>query len=105
MAWEKGQSGNPAGREKGVPNKLTRDLKEMILEAANRAGDEDPVVLKDGTTVRGGVAYLMKRADDTPAAFMALLGKVLPMQVAGTDADGNAAPLSIAVTFIEPGQG
>jgi len=36
----------------------------------------------------GGVAYLHDRAKDTPAAFLTLIGKVLPTQIAGTAPDG-----------------
>jgi len=57
-----------AGRKPGVPNKLNADLKEMILGALGDAGGRD---------------YLAKRAIDTPAAFLTLIGKVLPMQIAG----------------------
>ncbi len=56
------------GRKKGVPNKFTGALKEMILEALKQAG---------------GVEYLTKRADDNPAAFLTLVGKVLPLQLTG----------------------
>ena len=58
------------GRKKGTPNKDTAELREMILAALDRAG---------------GIGYLARRAKDTPGAFMALLGKVLPMQVTGPD--------------------
>ena len=57
-----------AGRKKGVPNKMTRELKEMILDALTEVG---------------GVEYLKKRAKDTPNAFLTLIGKVLPLQVTG----------------------
>ena len=60
------------GRQKGTPNKLTGELKEMILEAANRAGGE------------GGAAhYLHTQALANPNAFMSLLGRVLPLQGPG----------------------
>lgn len=59
------------GRQKGSPNKLTKALKEMILEAAERAHPE------------GTVAYLVQQAQTNPTPFMALLGKVLPLTVAG----------------------
>lgn len=59
------------GRPKGVPNKVTAALKDMILTALNEA-DED-----------GAVAYLKKQADKNPTAFLTLVGKVLPLQVAG----------------------
>ena len=62
------------GRQKGTPNKLTKELKQMILDALDEAG---------------GVAYLKARAEDTPGPFLALLGKVLPMQVSG-DGTGGA---------------
>jgi len=59
------------GRPKGVPNKTTQLLKDAILLAATNAGDGD---MAD---------YLEKQARDNPGPFMALLGKVLPMQIAG----------------------
>lgn len=68
------------GRPKGVPNKVTKELKSMILEALDNAG---------------GVEYLERRANDpkTAAAFLGLVGKVLPMQVTGAD-DG---PLKVVI--------
>jgi len=65
-----------AGSRKGVPNKMTATVKEMILKALDKAG---------------GVDYLFEQAHANPTAFMTLLGKVLPTQVVG---DENA-PLSI----------
>lgn len=59
------------GREKGTPNKVTGTLKEAILRAADEAGGSG-----------GVVEYLTLQAHENPAAFMGLLGKVLPMQVA-----------------------
>ena len=66
------------GRQRGTPNKLNRDIREMIINALNTAGGE---------------AYLVRQAEKAPAAFMALLGRVLPLQVAGTDAKGEATTL------------
>lgn len=66
------------GRKKGVPNKITANLKEAILEAAKRAGGAG-----------GTVAYLQAQASANPGPFMALLGKVLPMQIVG-DKDNPA---------------
>lgn len=92
------------GRQKGTPNKFTVTLKEAILRAANEAG---------GGGENGTVEYLTLQAYENPAAFMSLLGKVLPMQVAhsgsvdsavttirivgpdeltGTDPDGKVDP-------------
>lgn len=56
------------GRPKGVPNKITGDLKAMILGALDDAG---------------GRKYLMGQATQNPGAFMTLVGKVLPLQVSG----------------------
>lgn len=61
------------GRPKGVPNKVTGEVKTMILEALEGLG---------------GAAYLMDKAESHPAAFMALVGKVMPLQVTG--ANGGA---------------
>lgn len=62
------------GRPKGVPNKTTALLKDAILKAAQEAGGGG----EDGMAV-----YLQQQAKDNPGPFMALLGKVLPMQVTG----------------------
>lgn len=56
------------GRPKGSVNKTTAQVKDMVLQALNGAG---------------GVKYLQRQADENPAAFMTLIGKVIPLQVAG----------------------
>ena len=35
MAQRKGQTGNPNGRPKGVPNKVTNDLRETVVKFVN----------------------------------------------------------------------
>ena len=75
------------GRPKGSLNKTTAILKDAILLAAQRAGGGD----------QEGIAnYLEVQARENPGPFMSLLGKVLPMTVAG---DANN-PLEL-VTRIE----
>jgi hypothetical protein len=59
------------GRTKGTPNKLTGAVKEMILQALDQAG---------------GVDYLVKQAKKNPGAFLALVGKVLPLTLQGDPA-------------------
>lgn len=63
------------GRAKGTPNKTTALLKDAILKAAEQAGN------KIGQ--EGLVSYLEEQAEKNPGPFMALLGKVLPMQIVG----------------------
>jgi hypothetical protein len=53
------------GRKKGTPNKLTATVKDSILAAFDDVG---------------GSAYLAETARTHPAAFLTLLGKVLPIQ-------------------------
>lgn len=60
------------GRRKGVPNKNTAAVKDMITQALDQAG---------------GVEYLITQARENPTAFLTLVGKVLPLQV---NADVNA---------------
>lgn len=73
------------GSRAGIPNKATKELKDMILAALDNAG---------------GAEYLTERANDprTAPAFLALVGKVLPMTVQGTGKDG-AINTSLVVTF------
>lgn len=62
------------GRVKGVPNKMTKAVKEMILEALDNAG---------------GVTYLTEQASANPKAFLALVGRILPLQLSGTGENGE----------------
>lgn len=74
------------GRPKGVPNKTTALLKDAILRAAEQAGGTD-----------GLVGYLETQAKANPGPFMALLGKVLPMQVTGED--GGAVQIAFKTVY------
>jgi hypothetical protein len=71
---------NKGGRPKGVPNKLTTEVKTLIQKAAHKAGGKG-----------GALAYLTKQAKENPKAFLALYGKTLPremsleLQIAGRD--------------------
>jgi hypothetical protein len=75
------------GRPKGVPNKITGSMKEMILEAFEKAG---------------GAEWLAKQADENPVAFMGLLGKLLPSDIALSAQAGTGASLALQVNFVTP---
>lgn len=51
------------GRKHGSQNKVSKELKDMILGALDAAGGEN---------------YLKRQAKESPAAFLGLVGKVLP---------------------------
>lgn len=69
-AWKKGE--RPVGRQKGTPNKVPAALKDMVLQALANMG---------------GTAYLEIQAEKNPTAFLALVGKVLPLQIKEGGAD------------------
>ena len=81
-AFKKGEKRPNQGRPKGVSNKNTQAIRDMIAEALDNLG---------------GVSYLMECGSDprTKAAFLSLIGKVMPIQVTGKD-DGP-----VQVTRIE----
>lgn len=72
-----------AGKQKGVPNRITRLLKEAIIMAAELVGDPRN---EDGKT--GLVEYCVFLAEEHPPVFAQLLGKVLPLQIK-TDGPGT----------------
>lgn len=74
------------GRAKGTPNKTTKLLKDAILLAAKKAGGKE-----------GLVGYLEAQAKENPGPFLALLGKVLPMQITGKD--GGPMKHKVTLTF------
>lgn len=83
MAKIEANRSKTGGRAKGTPNKTTALLKDAILKAADQAGGKAKLV-----------GYLKAQAILNPGPFLALLGKVLPMQVTGLDGQ----PLQISVT-------
>ena len=79
------------GRKKGSLNKTTALLKDAILQAAEGAGGKD-----------GMVGYLTVQAIENPGPFMALLGKVLPIQLAG-DSENPVAVALIERRIVKAG--
>ena len=59
-----------AGRPKGSLDKGNAALRDMIAQAL---------------TAEGGVEYLRNLAREYPTAFASLLGKLLPLQLTGSD--------------------
>jgi hypothetical protein len=69
-----------AGRPKGSVDKGNALIREMIVSALDEVG---------------GVEYLVRQAEAKPVAFLALIGKVMPVQIAG---DPNA-PVKISFSW------
>lgn len=67
-AFKKGEKRPKQGRPKGALNKNNQLIRDMITQALDEAG---------------GVEYLKEAAVSHPAAFLALIGKVMPIQVTG----------------------
>lgn len=75
------------GRQKGTPNKINGEVKAMVLAALDQAG---------------GVDYLAAQADKNPGPFMALVGKVLPLQVTGDRDNPVAMTHALEIRAIYP---
>ena len=54
------------GRRKGVSNVITRELREMVLEALSGVG---------------GVKYLVKQAEENPGIYCRLLARCMPQAI------------------------
>lgn len=65
MPYKPGCKPGP-GRPRGMKNKTTVELREMIEKALMKAG---------------GVKYLRQQAIENPAAFLALVGRCLPKDI------------------------
>ena len=68
------------GRPKGSRNKIPAALKDLILQALSDVG---------------GAEYLATQAVKQPAAFLSLIGRVLPLQIK----EGGADPVMPKTVF------
>jgi len=59
------------GRAKGTPNKMTREIKEALINAAEMSKHSS------SKTLEGYALYL---ADNKPEVFASLLGRLIPVQ-------------------------
>lgn len=73
------------GRKAGTPNKITAEVKDMVLTALENVG---------------GVEYLEQQAKVNATAFMTLVGKVLPLQVTGA----GGGPVAYTILTAVPGE-
>jgi len=86
-----GPNNGRGGRPKGARNKVSGLLKDAILQAAIQAGADHGEEGDDHL-----VAYLTHMAKTQPAAFCGLLGKVLPLTLAGDE----RAPIVTRVVLV-----
>lgn len=68
MPFEKGKSGNANGRAKGIPNKITKTVKETVLAVFNDL-QEDPK------------ANLLSWGKDNPTDFYKIAAKLIPTEL------------------------
>lgn len=69
MSNPRGNPNLPGGSRKGIPNVVTRDIREMILGALSAGG---------------GQHWLEQQMGKNPVAFMGLVGKIIPQQIDAT---------------------
>lgn len=81
-SFKKGEKRPNQGRPPGKPNKDTALIRDMITEALSQVG---------------GIDYLARVAESHPGPFMALIGKVMPVQVEG--ANGGPIAHSLTISF------
>ena len=84
------------GRTKGLRNKITRDLKEGIIDAA-------VIVGSDGCGTGGLTGFLVDLAMNHKKAYASLLVKLLPMQVTGSSGTTGSRIGTVNVISIPPG--
>lgn len=81
MAFQKGQSGNPAGRKPGAQNKLTLTVKQGFEIAFEQ--------------LQKGDNALERWAEKNPTEFYRLASKLIPSQINAELGGPNGGPIEI----------
>ena len=76
------------GRPAGATNKTTKAVKDMLMTALDELN---------------GSEYFLEQARENPAAFMSLVGKLIPTEVKNqlTGSDGGPVQHSVKLKFDE----
>lgn len=82
--FKPGQSGNPKGRQKGSRNKLS----EAFIAALFDDFEEH------------GVKAIQDMRTEKPNEYVKVVASLIPAQFQAVDADGEAADMSVNVTFV-----
>jgi len=74
------------GRPKGMPNKTTVDVRNMLIASLDAVGGQE---------------YLQRQAIENPKAYLSLVAKVIPSEVKSqiTGADGGPVQHAVKVKF------
>ena len=83
-------SGNPAGRPRGSQNKINREIRELIREALDQ---------------EGGSQYLRQAARENPAAFLSLVGRLVPAEIKGVIESDVVINVVTGISADAPGSG
>ncbi|WP_051625856.1 DUF5681 domain-containing protein [Kozakia baliensis] len=81
--FKPGQSGNPAGRQKGTRNKLSEEFVSALFNDFQE----------------NGVEAIMAMRQEKPNEYVKVIASLIPAQFQAVDKDGEAADLSMTVTF------
>jgi hypothetical protein len=90
VGLEAKQGGSP-GRPPGIPNKLTKTLKEAVVLACERHGE-------DGKGANGLVGYMFLLASEERKTMGALLGRMIPLEVSGAIEHSDAQDKTYTTT-------
>lgn len=77
-----------SGRKAGVPNKLSSTVKDNVIAVFDALG---------------GIDHMATWASENPNNFYNIYAKILPIQQEIGGIDGSSIPLSVGISFVEPG--
>jgi len=77
MPFSKGESGNPKGKKKGTPNKITKAFKDILVETIHTLENNSG---KGEDEARTGLLAFAKK---NPKEFYRIASKLVPQDMVG----------------------